>query len=186
MAGSSRAQPDVLKAKVCLVGDNAVGKTSLVRRYVLDQFDDKYLATLGAKVTKKEVRLEDPKDGGPVDVDLTIWDIMGQPTFRDLLRDAYFRDVQAVLAVADVTRRDTLDDLPEWVDAARRTAGTVPVVVAANKADLSGDAAFGRTVATRTAEAFGADVFLTSAKTGANVDAAFRHLASRLLEFASR
>ncbi len=112
MEGSLRSPPAVLKTKVCLVGDNAVGKTSLVRRYVLDQFDDRYLSTLGAKVTKKELRLDNPKGGGAVLVRLTIWDIMGQPSFRELLRDAYFRDAQAALAVADVTRRETLDQLP--------------------------------------------------------------------------
>jgi len=72
MEGSLRKSPAILKAKVCLVGENAVGKTSLVRRYVLDQFADQYITTLGAKVMKKEVRVEDPKQGGPIVVDLTI------------------------------------------------------------------------------------------------------------------
>ncbi len=176
--GSLRGPPAVLKAKVCLVGDNVVGKTSLVRRYVLDQFDDRYISTLGAKVTKKELRLDDPKGGGPVVVDLTIWDIMGQPSFRELLREAYFRNAQGVLPVADLTRRETLDHLPAWIDAVVRTTGSVPVVVAANKADLAGNAAYGHADIARAAEAFGADVFVTSAKTGANVEAAFRRLAT--------
>ncbi len=185
MEGSLPGPPAVLKAKVSLVGDGAVGKTSLVRRYVLDQFDDRYITTLGAKVTKKELRLDDPRGGGPVVVDLTIWDIMGQPSFRELLREAYFRDTQAVLAVVDLTRRETLDHLPAWIEAVVRTVGSVPVVVAANKADLVSDVAYGQVNAARAAVPFGADVFVTSAKTGANVEAVFRRLASRVLERAS-
>ncbi len=72
MEGSLRGPPSVLEAKGCLVGDIAMGKTSFVRRYVVDQFDDRYISTLGAKVTKKELLLDIPKGGGPVLVDLTI------------------------------------------------------------------------------------------------------------------
>ena len=176
-SGSLPGPPDVLKAKVCLVGDNAVGKTSLVRRYVLDQFSDTYITTIGAKVSKKELRLEIP-GGRPLVVDLTIWDIMGNPSFRELLRDAYFGDAQGILAVADLTRRETLDGLPGWVEAVTRAVGPVPTVVATNKADLASTAAYTGADAVRTAEAFRGEVFATSAKTGENVEAAFRRLAS--------
>jgi small GTP-binding protein len=186
MERSLRGPSTVVKAKVCLVGDSGVGKTSLVRRYVLDQFDDRYISTLGAKVTKKEMRLDDPGAAGPVVVDLTIWDIMGQPSFRDLLREAYFREAQAVLAVADITRRETLEHLPDWIDAVLRTVGSVPVVVAVNKADLTADATYAPADVVRAAEVFRADVFVTSAKTGDNVEAAFGRLASRVLEQAFR
>jgi small GTP-binding protein len=178
MRGSLRGPPAILKAKVCLVGDAGVGKTSLVRRYVLDQFDDRYITTLGAKVTKKELRLDDPRGGGPVVVDLTIWDIMGQSSFRELLREAYFRDTQAVLAVADLTRRETLDHLPAWIDAVGRTVGAVPVVVAANKADLADRAEYGAAEVDAVARSLGGESFATSAKTGDHIEAAFRRLAT--------
>ena len=60
-----------MKAKVCLVGEHAVGKTSLIRRFVLDEFDDRYIVTLGAKVSKKELRFPAP-DGRPIQIDVTI------------------------------------------------------------------------------------------------------------------
>ena len=185
MVGSLQEPHDVLKAKICLVGDAAVGKTSLVRRYVLDQYDDRYISTLGVKVSKKEVRLKDP-NGGPLLVNLSIWDIMGQPSFRELLRDAYFQNVQGFLAVADLTRQDTLDHLPEWVVSVGRSAGPVPAVVAANKADLVTEAAYHEAEAVCTAETFGGDVFLTSAKTGANVEEAFRRLAALIVAHVDR
>src|SRR5256885_12674494 len=65
-----------MKVKVCLVGEGAVGKTCLIRRFIQDQFDDRYISTLGAKVSKKEIKVDGPNGG--MDVDMTIWDIMGE------------------------------------------------------------------------------------------------------------
>src|SRR5437660_10384449 len=90
-----------VKAKVCLVGDVAVGKTSLIRRFVQDEFDDRYIATLGAKVTKKTIKV-DWKDG-PTRRDMMRGDIMGEKGFRALLRDAYFEGSHGVIAVCDLT-----------------------------------------------------------------------------------
>ncbi len=182
MAGSSQSRSSNLKTKVCLVGDNAVGKTSVVRRFVMDQFDDKYIATLGAKVSKKEIRLENADANGALVVDLTIWDIMGQPSFRELLREAYFGEAQGILAVTDVTRRETLCSLPEWIDAVRRTVGSVPLVVAANKTDLIDRAQFSSKEAEALTGIAPDDVFFTSAKTGTGIDPMFRRLASRVAE----
>ncbi len=170
------------KAKICLVGNPAVGKTSLVRRYVLSNFDDKYLTTLGTKVTKKQVHVLDPSRSVDATLDLMIWDIMGQPGFREMLKDAYFFDAKAILAVADVTKRDSLTDLESWIRAVEGVAGKVPVVVAINKADLTSTAQFDQAEAVRTATTFGGDLFMTSAKTGANVEEAFRRLGVRVLE----
>ncbi len=169
------------KVKVCLVGDAAVGKTAMIRRFVSGAFDDRYLVTLGTNVAKKSFHVVDPTKGLDADLDLMIWDVMGQPGFREMLRDAYFYEARGILAVADVTRRETLDGLGEWVRSVERTVGKVPVVVAVNKADLSADARFDETDAVRVAKGFGADVLMTSAKTGGNVEEAFRRLGSLVL-----
>ncbi len=96
---------EVLKTKICLVGDNGVGKTSLIRRYVLDMFDDRYITTLGTKVSKKEVEVSFPKENLTAHVDMLIWDIMGQHGFQELLKEAYFYGARGILAVVDITRR---------------------------------------------------------------------------------
>jgi len=170
-----------VKTKVCLVGDNGVGKTSLIQRFVLDQFDDRYLVTIGTKVTTKDVQIYHPAQDVRIELNMAIWDIMGQEGFREILRDACFHGAHGVLAVADLTRRETLDNLLEWIDAVDRTAGTVPVVIALNKADLADRAAYDRAEAHRIAGSLHADCLLTSARTGENVEEAFRRLGEAIL-----
>src|SRR5207245_9318037 len=93
------------KPNVDLVGDVAVGKTSLIRRFVQDEFDDRYIATVGTKVTKKTVDVT--WKGAPAMLDMMVWDIMGEKGFRALLRDAYFEGSHGVIAACALTRRDT-------------------------------------------------------------------------------
>ncbi len=162
------------------MGDHGVGKTSLIRRFVLDEFDDRYLTTLGTKVSKREILLPELAPPRGVVLDLLVWDIMGQGAFRELLRESYFYAARGVLAVLDVTRRETLESLGGWVNAVEHVVGKVPWVLAANKADLLGQAAFDPRDASDAAKAVRADIFPTSAKTGANVDAAFRHLSAKI------
>ncbi len=176
-------QTKQLKSKICLVGEKAVGKTSMIRRYVLNMFDDQYLTTIGTKVTKKEVRVFNPVQDLLVDVDMTIWDIMGEKGFRELLKDAYFYGATGILAVADLTRRKTLDDLDDWIDGVEQVVGRVPVLIAVNKSDLASEATYGERDVGQVAKAFDCEYLMTSAKTGQNVEEAFRRLASLVAEF---
>jgi small GTP-binding protein len=176
---------DRLKAKICLVGDGPVGKTSLVRRYVLNMYDDLYIATIGTKVCRKEV-LVTYTAHRPMTVDLVIWDIMGEDRIRDVLGDAYFRGASGVLAVCDTTRRRSLERLEVWMKAVESVAGEVPTLVALNKTDLEDSAEFGEAEAGQVAEALGGEALATSAKTGENVEEAFRLLAGSVVARAVR
>ena len=175
------AHPDRMKAKVCLVGEAAVGKTSLVRRFVLDEFDDRYVTTLGAKVSKWEMEFEFGEKS--VRMDMTVWDIMGERDFPELLRGAYFAGTRGVLAVCDVTRYSTLKGLDEWIESVFRAAGEMPVVYAVNKTDLRDEVLimYGEKEIAHHAGAFKAPWFYTSAKTGENVEAVFLTLGERIL-----
>ena len=168
-------------AKVVLVGDKSVGKTSLIRRYVLDQFDDRYLLTLGTKVTKKIEDVRIPDQGVHVALDLNVWDIMGQAGFRELAKEAYFHGARGILAVADLTRRATLDSVRDWIRAVEEVTGPVPLVLLANKNDLMAEATISPGQIAETTRTFGCSSFRTSAKTGENVEAAFRHLSERIV-----
>jgi small GTP-binding protein len=122
--------------KVCMVGEAAVGKTSLVRRFVLDLFNEAYAATLGARVTKRELHFQGIEVDKHVRVDMTLWDIMGERFVRDELRESYLLGAQGVIGVADVARPSTLDALETWVEWVRNAVGEIPVVYAVNKIDL--------------------------------------------------
>jgi len=173
-------EPYLLKSKICLVGERGVGKSSLIRRYVLDQFDDKYVRTLGAKVEKKTMRIDIPERHAQVDISMAIWDIIGHVGFRQLLGDSFFNGAQGILAVADLTRRETLPVLTGWVEAVESVAGKVPVILVANKADLTGQAQIGVADLAEMAETFGCTYVLTSAKNGQNVEDAFLRLATKI------
>jgi len=172
-----------LKCKVCLVGEAAVGKTSLIRRYVLDDFDDKYITTLGAKVSKKDMSFDYPDKDTRVDMDMTIWDIMGEKGFRDLLQDAYFQGAKGVLAVCDITRISTVKELDDWVKSVYNVSGEIPIIYAVNKVDLRDEALllFDEADLMQWTRAFGASYLYTSAKTGENVERAFRTLGEQII-----
>ena len=173
-------EPYLLKSKICLVGEQGVGKSSLIRRYVLDQFDDRYVRTLGAKVEKKSLRVAVPERGGLIDVNMAIWDIIGHMGFRQLLGDSFFNGAQGILAVADLTRRNTLPALTGWVESVESVAGKIPVVLVANKADLVVEAQFGEAELADMANTLDCTYLLASAKSGQNVEDAFLRLATQI------
>ncbi len=164
--------------KVCLVGEAAVGKTSLIRRFVIDAFDDAYVQTIGTKIYKRAMTVA--ARGATYDVDMMIWDIMGQMGFRELLKDAYFYGAHGVFAVADLTRRETFADLGPWIVGVREVAGNVPVALLANKADAWDRGLIRESDVAGAAERYGAPRYATSARTGENVARAFQDLADRI------
>lgn len=174
------ASEEVVKLKVCLIGEKTVGKTSLIRRFVDDAFDDRYLVTLGTKVTKRVLSVAMPGSGRQAHVDMTIWDIMGDAEFLQLLKLAYFRGAQGILAVCDVTQPATLYKLDDWRSLVEQVAGEIPAYVLANKVDLE------PRLSASDLNVFGTDwsapTLFTSAKTGENVKAAFAGLALLILE----
>ncbi len=170
------AEAHRMMAKAVLVGDKAVGKTSLIRRYVLDVFDDRYLLTLGAKVTKKVEEVDLPERSLKALLELNVWDIMGQVGFRELAKEAYFHGARGILAVVDLTRRSSLDGIGDWIRAVQDVTGPVPLVLLANKHDLPKQAAITPAEVEGAARKLGCTSYLTSAKTGENVEAAFRKL----------
>lgn len=168
--------------KICLVGDSSVGKTSLIRRYVFDEFKDNYISTLGTKVTKREMVLPFPDLELEVEVKMLVFDIIGEQGFRRLLKEAYFHGASGLMAVCDVTRGETLDDLDDWIDNAYEVTGKVPLHVMANKIDLKDDVVVSEREINQVSAAFESPYDFTSAKTGENVEKVFRLISGRLVE----
>src|SRR5438094_299246 len=109
-------------------------------------------------------------------------ELMREKGFRELLKDAYFYGANGILAVADLTRRRTLDDLDDWIDGVEPLIGKVPVLIVVNKADLTSSAQFTERDVAQFAKAYGSDFLLTHAKTGEHVESAFTRLASVVVE----
>ncbi|HYS71139.1 MAG TPA: Rab family GTPase [Thermoplasmata archaeon] len=174
-----------MKAKIALVGESGVGKTSLIRRFVVDEFDDKYIHTVGTKVTKIQLTIPHGVDT-EVDMDMAVFDVMGQKGFRDMVKETFFLDAQGVLAVCDVTNRASLDALQDWIATALEIAGECPVYILVNKNDLATKAQFGEEAVTKAAKPWEAPFIYTSAKTGEAVDDAFNSLAIEIVNNAMR
>lgn len=160
--------------KICILGDFAVGKTSLVQRFVKDQFSDKYLTTLGVKVDTKEVHLDNGRG-----LKLAIWDVAGTDTPTQLFL-RYIRGASGYLMVADRTRPETLDACVVLRDAVA-AARPLPYVFLANKSDLEDQCRL-QTATARAQLSDAIDWLETSALTGAGVEQAFRRLVARMLD----
>ncbi len=167
------------KTKICLVGESGVGKTSLIKKYVLDIFDDKYITTIGTKVSKKSQTID--VENEKVDIDMMIWDIMGQSSFRVLLQDAYFYGAHGIIAICDATRPETLQDIHSWIDSTKEVIGDVPIVFLANKSDLGDEVKITKEMMDKELERYNMPAMMSSAKSGENVENAFNTLGKMII-----
>jgi small GTP-binding protein len=163
----------VLQKKVCLLGPHAVGKTSLVRRFVESIFEDRYLATVGVKIDRKRVNVRGR------DLNLVLWDLEGNDDLRQSKR-SHVRGASGYIVVADGCRRSTVDKAIAIQQRAESRSGPVPVVVALNKADLKADWEIGGADVKQLSQK-GWTCLHTSARSGDGVDALFITLAERIL-----
>ena len=157
----------MIQKKVCMVGLYGTGKTSLVQRFVHSLFSERYLSTVGVKIDRKPVEL----DG--TSLTLILWDLAGRDGHEDITT-SYLRGTHAILYVADGTRRETCDQLPELRALVREAAGEVPEVLALNKSDLKERWAL--TIDDEQALSRAFDLVRSSAKTGDGVEDIFRRI----------
>ncbi len=118
-------------AKIVVLGDGAVGKTSLVRRYVDKKFDEDYVATIGVNVKSKELP--------DIDLHLNIWDIYGQKFISPGKHSSNYVGAEGAIVVFDLTRKKTFNELDEWIEDLYDVTGQIPVVVLGNKKDIIDD-----------------------------------------------
>jgi small GTP-binding protein len=164
----------MVQKKICMLGPFAVGKTSLVTRFVDSIFSETYHTTVGVRIEKKVLQL------GGKEWHLIIWDLAGEDEFLQI-RPSYLRGSSGYLLVADGTRRATLDAAVTMQQRVRDTIGDVPFVLMLNKSDLVDE----WEVAERTVAALSARGWTwlkASAKTGAGVEEAFLTLVGKMME----
>ncbi|KYK30363.1 MAG: hypothetical protein AYK23_01160 [Candidatus Proteinoplasmatales archaeon SG8-5] len=179
-----------LVKKVVLLGDSAVGKTSLIRRYIHDEFSDSYISTIGTKVSKKEMLMN--FKGTEYDVNLMVWDMLGREGYLSS-QSRQIVGAQGVIIVGDITRPDTIQNIEKyWVPMMLRTVGTVklPFIFLGNKSDIADEDSLAYaleymdTLETRYNHGMREHIpkelntwFLTSAKTGEKVEDTFKAMA---------
>lgn len=163
----------MISKKICLLGSFAVGKTSLVKRFVEGQFSERYLTTIGVKIDKKELLVADQS------LKFVIWDLEGRDEFTEL-RASYLRGAAGYFLVADCTRPDTLKVALELHRQVGDVLGDRPFVFLLTKTDLQEERRLGTDEVNALREK-GWLVLETSAKTGHNVELAFEQLGKQLL-----
>ncbi len=164
-----------LIAKICLLGEFSVGKTSLIRRFVEGVFDDRYLSTLGVKISRHTMQL------AQTEMQLLIWDTAGGEAFEQVVQN-YYRGAAGALLVCDLTRPETLAALRDYAGAFHRASPTTPLVIAANKADLTTERRLADDDIAAMATELAANWLFTSARTGEGVSEAFQRLGQQIIE----
>ncbi len=179
-----------IKKKIVLLGDSAVGKTSLIRRYVFNQFEDSYISTVGMKATMKELTI--PGDDEDMNLTLMIWDLIGREGYH-ALHARSFVGVHGAILVADLTRRETLHSLERyWIPSLFKIVDRVPLMFTCNKSDLKGKYEFELEDLVKVASRYSGEPekslprnletsYSTSAKDGDNVQRAFESLGYLLM-----
>src|SRR5438876_617040 len=168
-----------LSIRRMLLGDGAVGKTSLIRRFVVDKFSDDYITTIGTKVTKKDLRLESP--GKVTDLTFMIWDVLGQKGYKGI-QESSFQGAKGALLIYDVTRPETSESLQDyWIPHLMSVTEAMPLVVVGNKVDLSDSRRNAQEALDDLKDVLGVPGFLSSAKTGLNVEVGFLALAKSIV-----
>jgi small GTP-binding protein len=163
--------------KVVILGDAAVGKTSLINRFVEGSFSEDYRATLGANIVRKDVNLNSTK------VRLIMWDLAGQEKYQ-VVRSMYFQGCQGALLVYDVTRYSTFDSInTKWLrDFKKYVKKEGAYILIGNKSDLTDQRTVTKDRGKQIAEKIKASHFIeTSAKLGENIEEAFTLLVNQIL-----
>ncbi|MFW9974128.1 MAG: Rab family GTPase, partial [Candidatus Thorarchaeota archaeon] len=123
------------KFRVVLLGEAAVGKTSLVRRYTENVFDEEYKQTIGTTFATKDIDVTD-SEGSIRRVRLNVWDMGGQSTYRELRRQ-FMKGASGAIIVYDVTRPETFMAMNNWFESFREVCPASPIIISANKVDLA-------------------------------------------------
>ncbi len=157
--------------KISVVGDGAVGKTSLIKKYTKGNFEKDYIKTIGAQFSRFEKLIENDY------VNLDFWDIAGQEDF-DFLQPLYYKESKASIVVYSLEEnelgKNSLKHIKNWVHNITKYCGNIPIILFANKIDLVEEKELNLRDIKNIVDKYNFIGFsLTSAKTGQGVDDAF-------------
>lgn len=165
----------LIQKKICLLGDFGVGKTSLVRRFVENRFDDRYLTTIGVKISRKTI--ERPYGS----MNMLVWDLAGSTGFDSFTNPSYMQGTAGAAIVCDLTRRETLTIVGEYARQTRIMNPRIHLVFVGNKVDLENERVVSDRDLREVSATFGdGTFFLSSARTGTQVENVFFSLAEKI------
>lgn len=161
----------LIQKKICMVGDFSVGKTSLVRRFVYNLFEERYLTTIGVNITRKDIQYPDDRL-----IRLLIWDLADAAKFNGT-RSSYLQGASGALLISDLSRPESLLNLKGYCNEIRNINPKAVIMVIGNKVDLVVDD-IQESIQNVRMLAAGMDTScqFTSAKTGEGVETAFAFL----------
>ena len=159
--------------KLCILGDEGVGKSSLIVRYVKNKFNAEYISTIGVDFLVKEIML----DEGKAKAKLVIWDVGGQAQWKAKL-NLYLKGADGAVVICDLTRPITGKDTAGWIEDLKKHAGDVPYIIVANKNDLKPK----MTAKALDSISKGTKLFKASAKTGEVVEEFFQTITEMMIE----
>ncbi|TET60309.1 MAG: GTP-binding protein [Promethearchaeota archaeon] len=166
--------------KIIVIGDPAVGKTSLLTNFCGDKFNYEYIPTVGVNITKEPITTKDDM-GKDITVNLMIWDIAGQPQFY-MLHRPYFNGADGMMLVYDITRSSSFSNINNWWSTSIKYGlSAIPRILIGNKIDLKDDRKIILPMAEHLSEKINAPFFETSAVTGENVKLIFQKIADLAL-----
>ena len=163
----------VIRKKICLLGEFAVGKTSLVKRFIEGRFDERYLSTIGVKISRKTVQ------GETHQINLYIWDLAGGDNFSKQ-ESSYLRGATGALIICDLTREDTIPALKRYTQQLRKISPGVKIILIGNKSDLVEQRVISDARLEEISQSLDTYFIITSAKSGENIESAFISLTKEI------
>ena len=172
MANKSNNQ---IKLKLLIIGDSAVGKTSMLLKYTDNFFPESHLATIGVEFKTKDVDYKGYK------IELQVWDTAGQERFKSITK-SFFRNTNGIIFVYDITKKVTFKNLKDWIGDSEANDSGFKRILVGNKIDLQNKRQVKIEEAKEMAIKKNMEVMETSAKTGANINKVFMKMVEFILE----
>ena len=172
MANKPNAQ---IRIKLLIIGDSAVGKTSMLLKYTDNFFPESHLATIGVEFKTKEVEYNGYK------IELQVWDTAGQERFKSITK-SFFRNANGIIFVYDITQKNTFKNVKDWIKDSEVNDFGFQRILVGNKIDLQNKRQVSLEDAKEWADKKNMEVIETSAKTGANIDKAVLKLIELILQ----
>lgn len=170
----------IISKKICIIGDSGVGKRSLVHCFVERQFSDEYLDSVGVKISRKILELPIEQRPDKLILQLMIWDVTGHNKFKAVVPH-YLRNSSGAVIVADVSRPETIKQIPEYIKLFLSINPNSAIIIALNKFDLIAREELEKQFQLKKLK-YISEIYPTSAKTGWFVDEIFQQLAYKILD----